>query len=135
MTLDVQAAREAKTGFVRKFLERASEQCEGRLRKGGRHQRQITAQTLNRLVFCLNKVEEKEVISLLDLKFDLQRELEGAYTWEIDKRTVKKLVDLLVKCELVKVQKYSVTVEHANGKGVLKYTRLILTAPHISDSD
>ena len=86
-------------------------------------------------MFCLNKVEEKEVISLLDLKFDLQRELEGAYTWEIDKRTVKKLVDLLVKCELVKVQKYSVTVEHANGKGVLKYTRLILTAPHISDSD
>lgn len=63
--------------------------------KSSASRRSLTVETINRYIFCLNKVVEKGHISTIDLKKDIMDELEKGKPFEIDKKTLKKIVDNL----------------------------------------
>jgi FKBP-type peptidyl-prolyl cis-trans isomerase (trigger factor) len=70
----------------------------------------LTVQTINRYVYCLNKVIESGHISLVDLRNDIKNDLEKAKGFEIDKKTLKRIIEKLVKDKLLKTVDFLVTV-------------------------
>lgn len=70
----------------------------------------MTVQTINRYVYCLNKVIESGHISLVDLRNDIKNDLEKAKGFEIDKKTLKRIIEKLVKDKLLKTVDFLVTV-------------------------
>ena len=72
--------------------------------------RQLTIETINRYVFCLNQVIFQGHISLVDLRNDIKNILEKGKGFEIDKKTLKRIVDKLLKDNLVKTVNFKVTV-------------------------
>ena len=57
--------------------------------------RSLTVETINRYVFCLNKVHSVGNISIVDLRNDIKNELEKHKGFEIDKKTLKRIIDNL----------------------------------------
>jgi len=72
--------------------------------------RHLTVETINRYIFCLNKVVELGHISLVDLRNDIKNELEKHKGFEIDKKTLKRIVDKLKQDNLVKTVDFLVNI-------------------------
>lgn len=79
-----------------------------------RKKRQLTMETLNRYLFTLNKIYEHEVFSQHQLMTAIQTDLESQYHEKIDKKTLKKILDLLEGESLIKIHKYRVTYDDEN---------------------
>jgi cell shape-determining protein MreC len=73
--------------------------------------RMMANETLNRYIFTLNKVYESEVYSMQELIQTIQYELEGSFKEKIDKKTLKRILDLLSSQDLIKIHKYKITRE------------------------
>ena len=70
----------------------------------------MTVETINRYIFCLNKVTGNGHISLVDLRNDIKNELEKHKGFEIDKKTLKRIIDKLKKDNLVKTVDFLVNI-------------------------
>ncbi|CDW77868.1 UNKNOWN [Stylonychia lemnae] len=79
--------------------------------------RQLTVETINRYIYCLNKVTENGHISLVDLRNDIKNELEKNKGFEIDKKTLKRIIEKLKKDNLVKTVDFLVNIQQADGFG------------------
>ena len=79
--------------------------------------RQQTAEDINRYIFCLNKVVENGHISLVDLRNEIKNDLEKSKGYEIDKKTLKRIVEKLKKDRLVKTVDFLVNITQADGFG------------------
>eukprot|EP00347_Sterkiella_histriomuscorum_P013500 403364481 len=79
--------------------------------------RQLTVETINRYIFCLNKVIHQGHISLVDLRNDIKHQLERHKGFEIDKKTLKRIVEKLKKDNLVKTVDFLVNIQQADGHG------------------
>lgn len=71
----------------------------------------MTVETINRYIFCLNKVTELGHISLVDLRNEIKNELEKNKGFEIDKKTLKRIVDKLKQDNLIKTVDFLVNIQ------------------------
>lgn len=74
--------------------------------------RHLTIETINRYIFTLNVVQESERghISEVDLRKRIKQELEKEKTFEMDKKTLRRIVENLKREELVKTKQFKVTI-------------------------
>lgn len=63
--------------------------------KSSTSKRSLTVETINRYIFVLNKIIEKGNVSVVDIRNDIKYELEKNKAFEIDKKTLKRIIDLL----------------------------------------
>lgn len=63
----------------------------------------LTRLKLNRIIFILNKVKSKEVISSVDLKNYIVAEIESDSNWKIDRKTVRTLCEMFERFGLLKI--------------------------------
>lgn len=68
--------------------------------------RSFAVETINRYIFCLNKVVECGVISSIDLQNSISEVLEKEKPFEIDKRTLKNIVEKLEHDNLVQTVRF-----------------------------
>jgi galactokinase/mevalonate kinase-like predicted kinase len=55
----------------------------------------LTIETINRYIFCLNEVNFQGNISLVDLRNNIKNVLERSKGFEIDKKTLKRIIERL----------------------------------------
>jgi hypothetical protein len=84
-------------------------------------------------VFCLNQVVQLGNISLVDLRNDIKNVLERGKGFEIDKKTLKRIIDKLLKDNLVKTQDFMVTVQQADGSGSQNIVKTLVLDPDVED--
>lgn len=72
----------------------------------------LTTQILDRYIFCLNKVQEKKFIPIIDLKKEIRTDLEANRNFIIDKKTVKRIVSILKAEDLVRTKDIRVTTSY-----------------------
>lgn len=85
--------------------------------KSSASKRSLTIETINRYIFCLNKVIESGHISVVEIRNDIKHELEKSKGFEIDKKTLKRIIDNLKAEGLVKTVDFLVTLCQADGAG------------------
>ena len=73
--------------------------------------RTLTTQHLDRYIFCLNKVIEKQFIPIIDLVKEIRTDLEASRGYSIDKKTVRRIVDHLEAEGLVHTKDIKVTYQ------------------------
>jgi hypothetical protein len=78
--------------------------------KGASARRTLTIQTINRYIYCLNQVMDCGHISLVDIRNGIKNELEKGKGYEIDKKTLKRIIEKLAQDKLVKTVDFLVTV-------------------------
>ena len=78
--------------------------------------RHLTVETINRYIFTLNTLHESEHghISEVDLRNAIKADLERHKKHEMDKKTLRRIIDYLRKEELLKIKRFLVTIEQVN---------------------
>lgn len=94
--------------YFRVVITRLAQTSDGQLR--GR--RALTTQHLERFIFCLNCVEDKRFIPLIDLVKEIKQRLEYNRVYNIDRKTVKMIVQVLESEGLLKLSEVRVTYEY-----------------------
>ena len=79
-----------------------------------RGRQSLTTQILDRYIFCLNTVQEKRFIPIIDLKKEIKRDLEANRNFLIDKKTVKRIIMILKAEGLVATKDIRVTISYAD---------------------
>ena len=78
-----------------------------------RHQasRHLTIETINRYIFCLNMVHESEHghVSELAVRSQVKKVLEKQKDFEMDKKTLRRIIENLKHDELIKTRDFQVT--------------------------
>jgi hypothetical protein len=76
--------------------------------------RTLTSQHVDRYIFCLNYVIERGFAPIVDLVKGIKSELEFNRSYHIDKKTVKRIIDILLSEGLLEVQDVKFTVKYEN---------------------
>lgn len=103
--------------------------------KASATKRSLTIEVINRYIFCLNKVYNQGMISLVELRNDIKNELEKNKGFEIDKKTLKKIIDNLKIDNLVKIVNFLVTITQADGQGSQNMVKTLVLEPDFEASD
>ena len=74
--------------------------------------RHLTVETINRYIFTLNALHESEYghISEVDLRNLIKMDLEKHKKHEMDKKTLRRIIDYLRKEDLLKIKRFLVTI-------------------------
>lgn len=99
------------------------------------NRRSLTVETINRYIFCLNRIIEKGNTSTVDLRNEVKNELEKDKGFEIDKKTLKRIIDNLKQDKLIKTVDFEVTIEQASGQGIQKMIKTLVLDPDYNSSD
>ncbi len=102
----------AERRIVREFLRSAIVKRETKFHK----KRIVTVETLNRYIFALNTIYVEKVVTALDLKLKIRKELEGRLGWEIDKKTVLKMLAVLEQEGLLAMKEFPLQTQKADGE-------------------
>jgi len=78
------------------------------LLKTSTKKRSITIDTINRYIYTLNLVYTYEVVSMIDLKHHIKTDLERDCSWDIDKKTMKRMTNLLKQKGLISIYEFEV---------------------------
>lgn len=70
---------------------------------GSEANRYFSMSTYNRFVFILNQINEKKILSLIDIKHLIMHILELNKGYEIDRKTLKRILENLAKKKLIKL--------------------------------
>lgn len=70
-----------------------------------------TQSRVERLVFVWKKVKEHQKISMIDLSYQISKDLERDMAFKIDKKTIVKLVSDLEKIKVAKTTVFKITIE------------------------
>src|SRR5690606_2759653 len=68
--------------------------------------------SFNRYLFCLNKIQEKALLSSIDLKHLIVEELECKKDYTIDRKTLKKILVNLESLGLIKILEFEITMKN-----------------------
>ena len=92
-----------KQFFIRLIQGKTQQQCS----------RHLTVETINRYIFTLNTLHESEHghISEVQLRNAIKADLERHKKHEMDKKTLRRIIDYLRKEDLLKIKRFLVTVE------------------------
>ena len=73
----------------------------------------MTVETINRYIFTLNAVHEVEMghISEVDLRNKIKLELERTKKYEMDKKTLRKIIENLRQEDFIVTKKFKVAIE------------------------
>ena len=74
----------------------------------------LTTQILDRYIFCLNTVQSKKFIPVIDLIKEIRTDLEANRNFIIDKKTVKRIISILKAEDLVKTKDVRVTISYGH---------------------
>eukprot|EP01022_Parablepharisma_sp_SALTPOND_P033486 TRINITY_DN88840_c0_g1_i1.p1 TRINITY_DN88840_c0_g1~~TRINITY_DN88840_c0_g1_i1.p1 ORF type:complete len:834 (-),score=133.08 TRINITY_DN88840_c0_g1_i1:132-2552(-) len=98
--------------------------------------REIATETLNRYIFCLNKVEEHKVLSMLELMNMITQGLEKEQGITIARKTLKKIMQNLTKSGLIKTSAFTIDLCPSESEvATASFTRYIFYAPDVSPDD
>lgn len=94
------------------FISLCQESSTQQTRTRSRH---LTVDTINRYIFVLNQVHESPQghISEVELRKKIKNDLEKEKPHEMDKKTLKRIVENLKKDNLVKTRDFKVTIYQA----------------------
>lgn len=106
--------------------------------KNRRSKNQITRRVIDRVFFMIQKLEFLEVVSLLDMKNMIRQELEPNQE-QIDKRTVKSLIEHLKQLGVAFVDSFKISINSQENDiegsdrevGILRYFRVSPRDPRI----
>ena len=76
------------------------------------NRRSFTTQHFDRYVFCLNVIMAEKYIPIVDLNRKIKDVLEKGIGYEIDKKTVRRIVDHLSFEKLVKIQQIKTQITY-----------------------
>ncbi len=71
---------------------------------------------------------------MVELRNDVKNELEKSKGFEIDKKTLKRIVEKLQQDKLVKTVDFLVTVQQAEGQGSQNIVKTILLDPDMDET-
>ena len=72
-------------------------------------------------------------ISLVDLRNDIKNILEKGKGFEIDKKTLKRIIERLQRDKLIKTVNFKVTVQQAEGAGVQTIVKTLVLDPDFNE--
>lgn len=75
--------------------------------------RHLTVETINRYIYTLNAVHKHGHISEVELRKLIKSDLERSKSFEMDKKTLKRIVENLRKEGLVQTKNFKVTIYQA----------------------
>lgn len=71
---------------------------------------------------------------MVDLRNDIKNDLERGKGFEIDKKTLKRIVEKLVSEKLVKTVDFLVTVQQADKNGVQNIVKTLVLDPDLDEN-
>lgn len=72
---------------------------------------------------------------MVELRNDIKQDLEKSKGFEIDKKTLKRIVDKLLRDGLVKTVDFLVTLEAAEGNGVQSIVKTLVLDPDVNEQE
>ncbi len=98
--------------------------------------REITNEALNRYIFCLNKVEENKVLSMLELLNMILNDLEKSHGITIARKTLKKITSNLTHSGLIRTSAFTVNLcPSESEEATASFTRYIFYSPEVVPTD
>ena len=76
----------------------------------------VSLSSYNRYIFILNLLYQKKVLSLVEIKHHISKELEHNKDFVIDRKTIRRLLTTLEKIGLVKITRYELTMRNLSHK-------------------
>ena len=76
----------------------------------------VSLSSYNRYIFILNLIYQKKVLSLVEIKHHISKELEHNKDFVIDRKTIRRLLTTLEKIGLVKITRYELTMRNLSHK-------------------
>jgi len=98
--------------------------------------REIAPETLNRYIFVLNKIEENQIISMLEIINCITNELEKSHGITIARKTVKKIGQNLTKSGLINTAEFTVNLcPSEEEKATATFSRYIFFSTKVPPDD
>ena len=91
----------------------------------------VPLSSYNRYVFILNILNDKKVLSFVEIKHYISNELEKYKNFVIDRKTIRRLLTTLEKIGLIKIVRYELTMrnlvhKYLNSKEEIKQEKIIV---------
>ena len=100
----------------------------------------VSLSSYNRYIFILNLLYQKKVLSLVEIKHHISKELEHNKDFVIDRKTIRRLLTTLEKIGLVKITRYELTMrnlshKYLNAKEEIKQEKIIAVHRDVDVND
>ena len=100
----------------------------------------VSLSSYNRYIFILNLLYQKKVLSLVEIKHHISKELEHNKDFVIDRKTIRRLLTTLEKIGLVKITRYELTMrnlshKYLNAKEEIKQEKIIAVHRDVDIND
>ena len=100
----------------------------------------VSLSSYNRYIFILNLLYQKKVLSLVEIKHHISKELEHNKDFVIDRKTIRRLLTTLEKIGLVKITRYELTMrnlshKYLNAKDEIKQEKIIAVHRDVDIND
>ena len=81
----------------------------------GKKRKKLRTETrLNRIIYILTIIKEKNYLSFRDLSLSIEKNLENEKNFKIDKKTLLRILNDIEECKLIKLKKFLVTFKQKN---------------------
>ena len=102
--------------------------------------RNVSLSSYNRYIFILNILYEKKILSFVEIKHHISNELEKNKGFEIDRKTIRRLLTTLEKIGLIKIVRYELTMrnliyKYLNSKEEIKQEKIIVVHRDVDIND
>ena len=100
----------------------------------------VSLSSYNRYVFILNFLYHKKVLSFVEIKYYIAKDLERNKGFVIDRKTIRRLLTTLEKIGLIKIARYELTMrnlvhKYLNSKEEIKQEKIIAVHRGIDIND
>lgn len=100
----------------------------------------VSLSSYNRYIFILNLLYQKKVLSLVEIKHHISKELEHNKDFVIDRKTIRRLLTTLEKIGLVQITRYELTMrnlshKYLNAKDEIKQEKIIAVYRDVDIND
>ena len=100
----------------------------------------VSLSSYNRYIFILNLLYQKKVLSLVEIKHHISKELEHNKDFVIDRKTIRRLLTTLEKIGLVKITRYELTMrnlshKYLNAKDEIRQEKIIAVHRDVDIND
>ena len=100
----------------------------------------VSLSSYNRYIFILNLLYQKKVLSFVEIKHHISKDLEMNKEFVIDRKTIRRLLTTLEKIGLIKIARYELTMrnlahKYLNSKEEIKQEKIIAVHRDIDIND
>ena len=102
--------------------------------------RNVSLSSYNRYIFILNLLYQKKILSFVEIKHHISKDLEMNKGFIIDRKTIRRLLITLEKIGLIKIARYELTMrnlahKYLNSKEEIKQEKIIAVHRDININD